>query len=940
MSAQDDLYQTVLRMSYGFFGDRACTPETLEEFISKMQPMLSECGVTHDKVYSDLERLHNVTVLDSAAILEEHGDHVDWFNPSLNTGLHRDLDWHFWSHYRDYLTAGKNWPKGIVESIDRETSAVLCRLEDPRRDGKWDRRGMVMGSVQSGKTANYTGLIAKAVDAGYKLIVVLAGVHNSLRSQTQFRLNEEILGYDLDKVQEFRGQAASIGVRAMFRDHAVAQTLTSSSESGDFRKRIAEQAGIIPTPDGPPILMIIKKHVSILKYLREWATSIIGVEDDAGRRIVSNVPLLVIDDECDYASVDTRKKTVDEEGNVDEECDPARTNMRIRELLCAFDKKAYVGYTATPFANIFIHYKHRHPTYGEDLFPRNFIISLPQPTNYIGPERVFGLMDRPSAGIEAAAPLPLLRNVTDSDGLIPPKHKKELQIGELPPSLKQAIKVFLISCAVRRLRKAPSAHNSMLVHVTRFTAVQSQVRELVEKELRRNVQRIRNNNDRLEDFEAVWREDFVTTTEAMRDGFGCPRHAWREVLESLYPVARRIRVKAINGTAKDALEYRYAEMDAQRRRGQGEVVPWEERGEHVIAIGGDKLSRGLTLDGLTVSYYLRASRMYDTLMQMGRWFGYRDGYADLCRIFTTPELMEWYRFIATASLELKQELEYMALVGEEPKNFGLKVLSHPGQLAITSAGKRRNAEKLDLSYSGRISETIVFDFSHSGTNLDALVRLLSTLKREAKPANGDRTSALHWTDVSPGSVLQFLHGYRTQSEAARVVDPKKMAAFIEEQIEHGQSDLTTWDVAVVSRRDPPHTLCIDDIEVGCVERQPRMLDAAGLAIGRLVSPADEWIDFTRDEKTRAWERWAEMRREKGKEPPKPGDLPSGPAIRAARPKERGLLLVYPICYNEGDQHYGMEPGQEVIGFAISFPDSGTTRQVTYEVNSVYQDAED
>ncbi|MHA1735941.1 MAG: Z1 domain-containing protein [Candidatus Thorarchaeota archaeon] len=940
MSSPGDSYQMVLRMSYAFFSERPCTPETLEQFIMMLQSELQKCGVSYDRAYSDLERLHNITVLDSSAILDEQGDHVNWFNPSLSTGLNREIDWHFWAHYREYLIAARNWPKGVVESIDRDTSAILSRLEDPQRSGRWDRRGMVMGSVQSGKTANYTALITKAIDAGYKLVVVLAGVHNSLRSQTQYRLNEEVLGYDLDKVQEFRGQAARIGVRAMFRDHAIAQTLTSSNEGGDFKKKIAEQAGIVPTPNGPAIIMVVKKHVSILKYLKDWATVIIGVEDDSGRKVVTDVPLLVIDDECDYASVDTNKTVVDENGNVDEECDPAKTNMRIRELLCAFHKKAYIGYTATPFANVFVHHQHRHPQYGEDLFPRNFIISLPQPTNYIGPERVFGLLGMPSVGIEAVEPLPLLRYVADSDDTIPGKHKKHLTVGELPLSLKHAIKAFLISCATRRLREASPPHNSMLVHVTRFTAVQAQIRDLVERELRSCVQRIQNKNDGLDDFEEIWRTDFLSTTEEMSGEFSCPRHSWSEVLQNLYGVARRIRVKAVNGAARDSLEYRQAEMEAKRRERLGEVVPWEERGEHVIAIGGDKLSRGLTLDGLTVSYYLRASRMYDTLMQMGRWFGYRDGYADLCRIYTTQELIGWYRFIATASLELRQELDYMALIGEEPKNFGLKVRSHPGQLAITSAGKRRNTEKLDLSYSGRISETVVFDLASCAGNMEALTELFRSLRSGASPASGAKSETLHWTGVPPEMVTGFLRSYKTQSEAARVVDPKKIAKFIEEQLGAGSRDLVTWDVAIVSRQNPPNKFSIGDTELGCLDRRGLTREGDSLTIKRLVSPSDEWIDFSAEEKARARANWAEMRCSKGEEPPEVSALPSGPAIRAARPKERGLLLIYPICHDGDGEHYGMEDGQEVLGFAVSFPRSDTTKQATYVVNSVYQDAED
>lgn len=280
-------YQKIMKMSYAFFSDQICTQETIEEFLDMVGKQLEAVGVTRDKAYDDLQRRHTVTVLDSASILEDYGDHEDWFNPSINNCFHRHIDWHFWRHFSDYLTSGKNWPKGVIESIDRESSAVLSRLEDPQRSGNWDRRGMVIGSVQSGKTANYTGLICKAIDAGYRLIVVLAGVHNSLRSQTQYRLNEEVLGYDLDKVQEFRGQAASIGVRAMFSDHKIAQTLTSSNDRGDFKKSVAEQAGIIPSADGSPIILVIKKHVSILKNLIDWSTAIVGQASDSGRMLRS-----------------------------------------------------------------------------------------------------------------------------------------------------------------------------------------------------------------------------------------------------------------------------------------------------------------------------------------------------------------------------------------------------------------------------------------------------------------------------------------------------------------------------------------------------------------------------------------------------------------------------------------------------------------------------
>lgn len=940
MRGSNKTYQDIIRMSYAYFKDRMCTPDTLAEFLDRMNPWLTEADINRDDVYAELERRHTVTMLDSSSILEDHDNHEEWFNPSINNGLKRDIEWHFWSHYEGYLTSGKGWPREVVGSIDRESSAVLARLEDPSRPGAWDRRGMVIGSVQSGKTANYTGLICKAIDAGYRLIVILAGVHNSLRSQTQYRLNEEILGYDLDKVQEFYGQAASIGVRAMFKGHKIAQTLTSSNEKGDFRKFIADQAGMIPSPDGPPIIMIIKKHVSILKNLNEWATSIVGQMDDSGRRVVADVPLLVIDDECDYASVNTKKVVVDEDGLVNEECDPAKTNMRIRELLNSFRKSAYVGYTATPFANIFIHHDQRHTVFGEDLFPRNFIINLSQPTNYIGPEQVFGLVEHLTAGIAERDQSMLVRFVEDSDDIIPGRHNKELEVDQLPASLEEAIRSFLISCAIRRFRGSLPHHNSMLVHVTRFTYVQMQVQILVERILRGYVDRIRSKSDPLDDFRSLFLNDFSPTSNAMVDGSDAMPD-WPKVVENLYPVAQRIRILLINGTSADALLYRHMEYTTRQRIQRGETVPWEEQGEHVIAIGGDKLARGLTLDGLTVSYYLRASKMYDTLMQMGRWFGYRDGYSDLCRIYTTQELAGWYRFIASASVELRQELDYMALIKAEPKDFGLKVLDHPGQLAITSAGKRRNAETLSLSYSGRISETVVFDLRYSAHNLQALADLLKEVEADGEPGLTHHKTGLHWKNVRYESVVRYLRRYRTLEEAARVVDPLKIAQFIEQQQNPGSMDLKTWDVALLSRQDsPPHTFELPGYKIGCFERKAQSLSADTLTIGRLVNPPDEWIDFDVTGKDRVRKKWEILRAEQGKEPPDATQLPSGPAIRALRPKECGLLLIYPICSKNSETPYGRVKGQEVTGFAISFPASDTTHQIQYQVNSVFQDAED
>ncbi len=934
-----DNFNTVIKMSYGWFQDNPCTRESLTSFVQNMISI--HPGIDGDRLYLELERIHTVRIIDSSSILEDHSDHIEWFNPSSNTGLKRDIEWHFWDHFSDYIAFGKNWPKAIRNSIDRVTGRILSNLEDPYREGPWDRRGMVMGSVQSGKTANYTGLIAKALDAGYKFIIVLTGTHESLRSQTQSRLNMEILGYDMGRIEQYTGQAESIGVRRFFRNHNKVLTLTSSHEKGDFNKTIANQAGMIPSATGAPIILVVKKNVKILDNLIRWSTSISGIPDEKGQRHVPDVPMLVIDDECDYASVNTRKVIRDENGIVDEDCDPARTNEMIRRLLVAFDKSAYIGYTATPFANIFIHHQDRHPVLGEDLFPRDFIMTLEQPSNYIGAEYVFGLIGDTEVEKVEKSVSPLVRYIADSDDIIPPKHKKDLIVPRLPGSLIEAIKSFLIASAVRRIRKVKPAHNSMLIHVTRFTDVQRQIHYLVESELRRQVNRLRTRNDPLADYHKLWTDDFLQTTDQLKSGMNEYYHKWDAVLESLYIVARYINVRTVNGTARDSLDYRECELASEARLARGEAVSWEESGFSVIAIGGDKLSRGLTLDGLTTTYYLRASRMYDTLMQMGRWFGYRDRYEDVCRIYTTEELADWYRFIASASLELRAELDYMDLIRETPKNFGLKVREHPGQLAVTSAGKRRNAEKLNLSFSGRISETIVFDLGQCSTNRNALAHLVDHLDKQATAVQETRESVLHWTNVPVDSVLDFLNKYQTDMNTARIVNPLHIAKFIDKQQGYGSNDLTTWDVAVLSRSNrPKKTISCNGIRIGCFFRRAHHITGSSVAIPRLVSPPDEWIDFSTEEKKAAIRKWHDLLAEKGKQPPTRASIPSGPAIRAARPKKRGLLLIYPICGEDSHGNkYGFKEGEDVIGFAVSFPGSTTTKQVKYQVNSVFQDAE-
>jgi len=928
-------FEMVLGMSNSYFQYNECTPETVIQFMENFASM----EFHRDRMFIEISRRHTVSILGSHSVMEDSGDHEPWLNITTGDAIGREIDWHYWDHYKSYLNH-KGFPKEVVENLDKITTDILSKIEDPERSGTWDRRGLVMGSVQSGKTANYTGLIAKAIDAGYKMVIILTGVHNSLRSQTQIRVNDELVGYDSEKAIRMEDISyRRIGVSRHRPSHrreggAILQTLTTSDEKGDFKKAVATRANYTTAL---PYVLVIKKHVSILKNLVDWLKLTAGEEDETGRIRVTDIPLLVIDDECDQASVNTKKVVRDPDtGSVDEECNPTKTNQRIRELLVSFDKSAYIGYTATPYANVFIHRDSRHPKFGEDIFPRNFIFNIPQPDNYVGASKIFGIKD---SDPEIGGPLPILGDpVEDSLEIFPPKHKKDLVVARLPESLKSAIKEFVIVCAAKRERATRNKHNSMLIHVTRFTDVQNRVHELVTQEIRQLRGRISNSSDDLRDLRDIWKQKYAPLSQQMPsdDGTEVPVHHWEDIVKHLPEMVRRISVKAINGTSKDALLYKEFDDAAEKKRQRGEEVPWEDSGAHVIAIGGDKLSRGLTLEGLTTTYYLRPSTMYDTLMQMGRWFGYRPGYLDLCRIYTTKTIISFFQQIAKAEIDLRNQFEHMAMMGMEPEDFGLSVLEDPGMLMITNAGKRRDTQVIDQSFAGRISQTINFDLSGSAHNLRVLDNLVMDCK--SKGLGGASGKPHHWSEVPKSVVCEFLDSYRG-SAGATLVRPDVISAFIQDQ--EGQ-DLSMWDVAVLSKSKAAHNFTVGGRSVGCWQRTSSgAIHGNNLAIGTLLSPEDEWIDFDNMERKRCQGEYRSLNPEDRGEDP--GDSrPPGTFIRYWRPREKGLLLIYPICSTKDkvqSNRYGTTAGEEVYGFAVSFPsdDDGGARfkKQRVRVNQVY-----
>lgn len=875
------------------------TLEQIENAVATALSIPQYATLDRDSLIREVQSIYNIR-LDDFSIIEARRE--PWISDRK-----AGISWNFWNRYRDYLSVEKNFSDTVINQTDRLTDRIVDGLFDPAVNGIIDKKGLVVGQVQSGKTSNYTGLICKAADAGYKLIIVLAGVHNNLRSQTQLRLDEGFLGFDTQHERAFRENNLWIGVGRIDQS-SVAHSLTSSLS--DFNVGAANAIGINFNTN-EPIIAVVKKNGRILDRLLQWLSA--QSVDIDGRRVIRNKSLLLIDDEADNASINTRP---DNDGTT-------RINGLIRDILRLFDKSGYVGYTATPFANIFI------PIQEDELFPRDFIINLPAPSNYIGPDKIFGFQLVEDEE-DSETVLPIVRRIDDFHNFVPNGHRNTDALpANAPQSLMLAIKCFILTCAIRRLRGEENVHNSMLVHVSRYIAWQRQITMVVQNVFdffRRGIEM--NIPSIIEEFRQAFEEDtdtyksFTTTSQTIlhsRLNNIDPHievHAWNDVLTQLNEAASRVDVREINGGSADALNY----FD-------------HRNGLSVIAIGGDKLSRGLTLEGLSVSYYLRASRMYDTLMQMGRWFGYRPGYVDLCRLFTSRELNEWFCHIALASDELRNEFDYMAdVAGSTPEQYALRVRTHPGVLQISASNKIRRAITVAISWAGRLVESYEFQKNHDTihTNLMATTEFITGLAGDPRT---DASGNYLWFDVPAANIRQWLLKFRL-SESLKAADPLNLVRFIDIQL--ANNELSSWRVAVMSKRITNNRIQIQkedfNLDIGFYLRNFDERNSSDevyyLKKSHIISPRDEFIDLTPDEITRARQRTQELWRNKNKE----GEpsYPNGEIVRKEiRHPQNPLLLIYFLDPIGAGLAQESEP---IVGYAISFPSSRFNATVSYAIH--------
>ncbi len=811
------------------------------------------------------------------------------WKPWIHTLKERDN--YYADRYKHYLLNEEGYPTSVVNNIFDKNEKILDYLENPSRHGQWIKKGLVMGYVQSGKTANYISLINKAADVGYKLIILIAGVHNNLREQTQKRVNEGFIGFD-NLNRNFIGVGDG-------NNRRTPGCLTS--EMSDFKRDNLRQLGIDPKNYTEPIILVIKKNPSTLNNIINWLQ---GTTTDSK---LSSYPLLIIDDEADNASVNTKK----------DPNEATKINKQIREILNMFHKRCYVGYTATPFANIFIDPDGDNTdTLGEDLFPEDFIIALEAPSNYVGAKSIF--VDKS----------PDILKEIEEEQCLPIKHPKDFIVENLPASLYEAVYLFLLSSAIKRLRGIKNKHNSMLINVSFRISIQQQIKIILSKHVTEILSMIKFhsgksltqmlNNDIMNEIYVLWEEEYKLESDIF---------SFHDILSEITNYESLTKVLVVNSKADEPLRY----MD------------YEDSGFNVIAIGGYSLSRGYTLEGLTISYFLRNTKMYDTLLQMGRWFGYRDGYSDLCRVYMTEEAIEWYGYIAEVVEELKEELKIMEYYKRSPKDYGLKIKDHPASLIITARNKMYSAKDalVEVCYSNKLIETRVLS-NQEKVITHNLGILKSTITSLGIPTVDNPNNFL-WENVKADKVLAFVNSFKNHI-LNQTTDTNALSSYIEKG---KKEELNSWDVALINIRSNEPYKINEQLKIGKIERTaPEDPEQEAIIISgskhRVGQPTDERIGLGEGAIEKAINLAKDLKRKKlEEEEHSNSDIeesikhinPIGNHYREFRTKP--LLILYVIKVKGSDKY------KNVVAYGMSFPKINNSdlcnknRKGIYKVNTTW-----
>lgn len=731
--------------------------------------------------------------------------------------------WTNWSRHEAYLRSLPKWKPHQIASVAEESLRIISKTTPVGRP-EFQCRGLVVGYVQSGKTANFTAVAARAADVGYRLIIVLSGIHDSLRNQTQRRLDLELAGVGVDWI-------------------------TLTDESTDFHEPVVAD-GFASTGT---VLIVAKKITPILKRLSQWFGKLEGR--------LAEVPVLLIDDEADQASINTRGNrrdpSIDTDTVPDDDTSPSLTNALIRDILRRIPRATYIAYTATPFANILIDPDASDSQVGEDLFPKDFVVQLPRPDGYTGTEELFGTS---AQGRDVLRPV----DPADVKALKPKQRKRSEAIVargplDLPQSLADALLTFALAGAIRLLRGQAGKSHTMLVHVSQLQQDQLRIGAAIDEQIR--------NWFHHESAEpGVLRQMF----RSMLVGLGtvelpCAEEA---VLEEAVTNLARLEVVVLNSTTGDELDY--------------DVKP----GRQLVAVGGNRLSRGLTLEGLTIAYFLRTTTLADALLQMARWYGFRSGYEDLIRIWTTEGIAQWFVELALVEESLRDSITALNKAGRRPDQMAIRMRAH-SKLLLTSKNKSRMLTDDAQSWSGENPQTILFPL-YDRELLERNVDLASALLRQHPPTQDAQGGAIAH-DVPAEDIALFLRRYEGHPNSI-AFQGAEIADWILERAEAGE--LVNWKVFVANPQRERQVM-LGGRPFGLVRRSLQ----ANESIGILIDPRHEGVDLNG-----------------GPENYRSASGFNARAMREDRPAQQGLLLLYPL-----DPEPLRAPTQAVLGLALSLP---------------------
>ena len=910
--------------------------EDIDSFINQAV-MLSklDCDeAAKTRLFIDMEYEYKIVHNKGQAIFNDYDEKREWYSNS------KIQDNFFWSRYKDYLINHSSISRISINLLDDITLPDIMNclgnpndaLDKPRL-----RRGLIIGDVQSGKTATYTGLICKAADAGYKVVILLTGITENLRRQTQERIDEGIVGITLKKEGKIE-KYPRVGVGLDNKQiKATSVTSTLNDFVGNCNKITMSLAS------NSLVLFVIKKNVSVLQRLFNWLRE---QNIDPVKGYV-NVPMLLIDDEADNASVNTRK----------DETDPTRTNKLIRQICNLFMNSTYVGFTATPFANVFIDPDSVDAMQHADLFPEHFIYALEAPSNYVGADKIFYpegtfyhnlryITDITEPDYASEEYKDLVQNNLEvlNSGTFYYKHKKEWD-GILPDSLRESILCFCLANVVRDLRGQSKEPRSMLVNMSRFIHVQKVITghvaewfEAVFNDIRVNFNEDASKNHHLPlygQLRSLWEKHFSQVNDVT--------FARVSQKATLLAALEKIEVKMVNGS-KQSASLNYKENPSLR----------------VIAIGGLALSRGLTLEGLMVSYFYRNTATFDVLMQMGRWFGYRRGYEDLFQIWTSHTSALWYAEVAKASAELKNDIREMFDQQLTPKDFGIKVRDNCDELQITASNKMRTAVSKDMMYSfyGNIYDTpyITSKIEHNKINMQRVQELASELfaqgyslrftdyKKVNKDVNDTSDgSSRYFADVPKEVVVEFLRGIKYSMANPRF-DAKNIINFLEDEDTEG---VDLWDVVFESGKSTTHYNVKGLRQIKCMERSicsttrniiqisTRRRVMTGSMEGRFALSKED-IESAEDAQRNQWEKDGENSLGR--------DIPVKAYFRFL-PKRKPMLIIMFIKPKEADgeeeemlHKYREALGDDcIVAFAVGCPGvKEEGKAVKYQVNKIFQ----